>query len=139
MSYALSSALQAAVYQALLDDTDLNALVGTAIYDALPVGTIPPLYVSLGPETVLDASDSTGVGAVHRFTVSVVSDTPAFAAVKVAAGAVSDVLHGADLTLSRGRLVLMAFEQATAARIDGAIGRRIDLRFKARVEDDISL
>ena len=120
MSYALSSALQAAVYQALADDVALFAIVGDAIYDALPVGALPPMYVSLGPETVVDASDSTGVGAVHRFSVSVVSDTPAFAAVKVAAGVVSDVLHGADLTLSRGRLVLMTFERATAARIDGA-------------------
>lgn len=136
MSYALSSALQGAVYQALQDDVGLFALVGDAIYDALPVGTIPPLYVSLGPETAEDASDSTGVGAVHRFTVSVVSDTPAFAAVKAAAGAVSDVLHHADLPLVRGRLILMTFERAVAARIDGASGRRIDLRFKARVEDD---
>ncbi|MFT5786010.1 MAG: hypothetical protein ACI9KK_001363 [Ascidiaceihabitans sp.] len=136
MSYALSTALQSAVYQALADDVALFAIVGDAIYDALPVGALPPMYVSLGPETVVDASDSTGVGAVHRFSVSVVSDTPAFAAVKVAAGVVSDVLHGADLTLSRGRLVLMTFERATAARIDGASGRRIDLRFKARVEDE---
>lgn len=30
----------------------------------------------------------------------------------------------------------MTFERATAARIDGASGRRIDLRFKARVEDE---
>lgn len=136
MSYALSSALKSAVYQALADDVALFAIVGDAIYDALPVGALPSMYVSLGAETVVDASDSTGVGAVHRFSVSVVSDTPAFAAVKVAAGAVSDVLHGADLTLSRGRLVLMTFERATAARIDGASGRRIDLRFKARVEDE---
>lgn len=136
MSYALSSALQAAVYQELVDDVALFALVGDAIYDALPTGVVPPLYVSLGPETVEDASDSTGVGAVHRFTVSVVSDTPAFAAVKAAAGVVSDVLHHVDLPMTRGRLVLMTFERAAAARIDGASGRRIDLRFKARVEDD---
>ncbi len=136
MSYALSSALQVAVYQALLDDVALSALLGDAVYDALPVGTVPPLYVTLGPEKVVDASDSTGVGAVHQFTVSVVSDTAAFAAVKVAAGLVSDVLHNADLALSRGHLVLMTFERATAARIDGASGRRIDLRFKARVEDE---
>lgn len=136
MSYALSSALQASVYQALTTDTALFAILGDAIYDALPAGTVPPLYASLGPETVEDASDSTGVGAVHRFTVSVVSDAPAFAAAKAAAGAVSDVLHDADLPLSRGRLVLMTFERATAARVDGANGRRIDLRFKARVEDE---
>jgi len=36
MSYGVSSALQAAVYQALISDADLAALVGTAIYDALP-------------------------------------------------------------------------------------------------------
>jgi hypothetical protein len=136
MSYALSSALQAAVYQALADDVHLTSLVGDAIYDALPVGAVPSLYVSLGPETAVGASDSTGVGAVHRFSVSVVSDTPAFAAVKAVAGAVSDVLHNADLVMSRGRLVLMTFERASAARIDGASGRRIDLRFKARVEDE---
>jgi hypothetical protein len=136
MSYALSSALQAAVYQALADDVALFAIVGDAIYDTLPAGTLPPMYVSLGPETVVDASDSTGVGAVHRFSVSVVSDTPAFSAVKIAAGVVSDVLHGADLTLSRGRLILMTFERAAATRIDGASGRQIDLRFKARVEDE---
>ena len=136
MSYALSSALQSTVYQALLDDAALTALVDTAVYDALPVGAVPSMYVSLGPETVTDASDATGVGEVHQFSISVVGDTPAFAAVKTAAGAVSDVLHGADLTLSRGRLVLMTFERATAARIDGASGRRIDLRFKARVEDE---
>jgi hypothetical protein len=136
MSYALSSALQSAVYQALVDDAALYALVGDAIYDALPAGALPSIYVSLGAETVVDASDATGVGAVHHFNVSVVSDTPAFAAVKVAAGAVSDVLHDADLILSRGRLVLMTFERATAARIDGASGRQIDLRFKARVEDE---
>ena len=41
MSYALSSALQSAVYQALLDDAALTALVGTAVYDALPVGAMP--------------------------------------------------------------------------------------------------
>jgi hypothetical protein len=136
MSYALSSALQSTVYQALLDDAALTALVGTAVYDALPVGAMPSMYVSLGPETVTDASDATGVGEVHQFSISVVSGTPAFAAVKTAAGAVSDVLHGADLTLSRGRLILMTFERAAATRIDGASGRQIDLRFKARVEDE---
>ena len=52
MSYALSSALQGAVYQALLDDVALFALVGDAIYDALPTGVVPPLNVTLGPETM---------------------------------------------------------------------------------------
>jgi len=135
MSYALSAPLQAAVFQALSADVDLTTLVGTGIYDALPSGTLPSLYVSLGPETVEDASDNTGVGAVHLFTVAVMTENPGFASAKTVAAAISDVLHDADLTLSRGRLVSLTFERAIAGRVDGGTGRKIDLRFRARVED----
>lgn len=135
MSYVLAAPLQAAVYQALSDDVDLGTLVGSAIYDAIPSGTLPSLYISLGPETVQDASDKTGNGAVHQFTVSVVTETPGFTAAKHAASAISEVLHDADLTLSRGRLVSLMFERAVAGRIDGGSGRKIDLRFRARVEE----
>jgi hypothetical protein len=136
MSYALSAPLQAAVYQALSTDADLMTLVGSAIYDAIPTGTLPSLYVTLGPETVQDASDKTGSGTVHQFTVSVITDVPGFSAAKETAAAISDVLHDGMLTLSRGRLVSLLFDRAVAARIDGATGRKIDLRFRARVEDD---
>lgn len=136
MSYAMSAPLQAAVFQALSADADLAALVGTAIYDAIPSGVLPVLYVSIGPETVKDASDKTGSGAVHMFSVSVITDTPGFAVAKDVAAAISDVLHDGALTLSRGRLVSLLFDRAVASRIDGATGRQIDLRFRARVEDD---
>ena len=55
---------------------------------------------------------------------------------KAVAAAISDTLVDADLTLSRGRLVGLWFERATARR-SGTAGsaRRIDLRFRARVED----
>ena len=82
MSYAASGPLQAAVYQALAADADLTALVGAAIYDAVPPGTLPPLYVTLGQELVRDRSDKTGDGAEHEFTVSVVTQTAGFAAAK---------------------------------------------------------
>ena len=45
MSYAVSGALQAAVFAALSGDAALAALVGSAIYDAVPAGTVPDLYV----------------------------------------------------------------------------------------------
>ena len=45
MSYAISGALQQAVFAALLDDGTLQGLVGDAIYDALPAGTLPRIYV----------------------------------------------------------------------------------------------
>lgn len=136
MSYGMAAALQSAVYQHLLADTGVSALVGTAIYDALPNGDLPQTYVSLGPENVRDRSDSSGDGALHRFTVSVVTESAGFGAVKSVAAAVGDALTGADLTLSRGRLVGLWFERA-AARRSGKAGRvrRIDLRFRARVED----
>lgn len=136
MSFAMSGPLQAAVYAALIADPALSAIVGSAVYDAVPSGALPAIYVRLGSETVSDASDGTGAGAVHRFTVSVLSTEPGFAQAKLAAGAISDVLHDGALPLSRGRLVSLRFERAKAQRIEGEAHRQIDLRFAARVQDD---
>jgi hypothetical protein len=135
MSYSISAPLQSAVFAALSADPDVSAAVGGAIYDALPAGALPALYVSLGPESVSAADDKTGGGAIHLFAVSIITENPGFSAAKAAAGAVCDVLHGADLTLSRGRLVSMRFERARAGKIDEGTGRKIDLTFRARVED----
>lgn len=134
MSYGVSAALQGAVYQRLTGDAALTALVGSAIYDALPSGTLPDLYVSLGPEEARDRSDKTGAGALHLFTISVVSAAAGFQAAKDAAAAVSDALVDAPLSLTRGTLVSLQFDRARAQRLtDGT--RRIDLRFRARVDD----
>ena len=136
MSYAMSGPLQAAVFTTLSADTELAALVGPHIYDALPAGSLPATYVRLGRESVSDASDGSGAGALHRFTVSVVTSDPGFACAKEAAGVISDALHDGDLELSRGRLISMQFERATAARVDSGATRQIDMRFRARVQDD---
>ena len=136
MTYALASALQSAVFTALDTDSAVAAAVGEAVFDALPGGTLPDLYVTLGPETVRVADDKTGSGAEHRFVVSVVTNAPGFSAAKDAAGAVCDALHDGALTLNRGRLVSLRFERASAAKVDGGSTRRIDLTFRARVEDD---
>ncbi len=135
MSYAISGPLQAAVYQRLAADTGLSALVGGAIYDALPPGDLPPLYVTLGQELVRDRSDKTGAGAEHEFTVAVVTEAAGFAEAKQAAAAISDALVDASLTLSRGTLVSLNFHKARAARVGTGAQRRIDLTFRARVDD----
>ncbi len=137
MSYGMAAALQGAVYQHLLADATVAGLVGTAIYDALPAGDLAQTYIALGPEDVRDRSDKTGTGALHRFTISVVTEVAGFGAAKSVAAAVTDALVDADLTLARGRLVGLWFERATARR-SGKAGRvrRIDLRFRARLEDD---
>ena len=135
MSYGVSAALQAAVYQRLIGDAALSGLIGAAVYDAVPAGVLPVTYVSLGPEDVRDQSDKTGSGAAHLFTVSVVTEAAGFQAAKVTAAAVSDALVDADLVLSRGRLVSLGFVKASARRVGTGTQRRIDLQFRARVDD----
>lgn len=135
MTYALSAALQSAVYARLRNDLPLANLVGDAIYDTLPAGPRPTLYVAFGPEQVRDQSDKTGAGALHDLTISVVSDASGFMRAKDVAAAVSDVLHDADLDLSRGSLVFMNFYRARAVRARNGETRRIDLTFRARVCD----
>lgn len=137
MSYGVASALQAAVYSKLSGDPPLTGLVGTAIYDALPGGTLPPLYVVLGAEEVSDASDQTGGGALHEFTITVVTESAGFSSAKDAAAAVSDALVDADLSLSRGSLVSLNFFKAKAARVGTGDVRQINVIFRARVADDI--
>ena len=135
MSFALSAPLQAAIFDALTGNAALKPLVGDEIYDAVPGGILPSTYVRFGTESVRDASDGSGAGAIHQVTVSVITTEPGFAGAKAVAGAVSDALHDADLVMSRGRLVSLRFDRATARRIDASAARQIDMRFRARVQD----
>lgn len=135
MSYAVAAALQAGVYRVLRDDAGVGDLVGNRIYDAVPKGRLPDLYIALGPEKASDASDKTGRGAWHEFAVSVISDDAGFQGAKDVSAAVCDALIDADFALDRGRLVALTFKRARAQR-EKAGRRRVDLIFRARVEDD---
>ena len=132
MSYAAAAALQAAVYQRLVST---DGLAGVPIHDAVPPGGGTGSFVLIGPEDVSDQSDKSGGGAEHRFVVSVISDAEGFLAAKQIAAAISDALVDAALTLSRGRLVGLRFVKAAARRREEGAVRRIDLTFRARVED----
>lgn len=132
MSYASTAALQEAVFAALTGDGAVMTLAAGAVFDAVPPGALPGLYVSLGPERARGRSDVTGDGAIHDFSVRVVSDGAGFASAKTLAVAVSDALDGAPLTLGRGRLVSLHFRRAEARRIGPA--RQIELWFRARVD-----
>lgn len=135
MSYGVSAALQQAVYQKLASDLALGSLVGTAIYDTIPSGALPDIYVSLGPEEVRDRSDQSGSGANHVFIVSIITTIAGFSVAKTVGAAISDALHRADLVLTRGHLIGLNFVRADAKRVGTGDTRRIDLRFRARVED----
>ncbi len=138
MSMALSAALQGAVYAALVADPALVALVGSEVYDApLPVGSsLPPgEFVTLGEEVVRPFGSVTSSGAVHDFVVSVHSTASGFGAAKAVAAAVSAVLVDAALPVSGGALVALRFVKAQAKRGVAPELRRIDMRFRAVVEN----
>ncbi|MEX0286750.1 MAG: DUF3168 domain-containing protein [Paracoccaceae bacterium] len=133
MSYGVAAALQAA----LITRLQSSAEVTVPVFDASVFGEMPETYVQLGSEEARARNDKTGRGAEHRVSISVVTSLPGFAAAKAQAVAVSDALDGADLPLSRGRLVDIWFERAVARRDEGeGHTRRVDLRFHARVEDN---
>jgi len=137
MNFHVSVELQAAVYRALRDSEALAALVGDAIYDALPVSPPAGTHVVIGPEEVADAGDMTGGGARHDFTVSVLSgveDTGGFAPVKAAAAAVVAALEDGVVTPDEGHLVGLWFQRARARRAGVGAGRRVDLTFRARID-----
>lgn len=137
MSYAATAALQAAVYQVLRGDTALTALVGDAIYDAMPVAAPAGTYVSLGPEEVRDAGDMTAAGANHDFVISVLSgadEANGFNQVKEVAVAVNAAVEAADITLDHGHLVGLWFLRARARRVESDAGRRVDMTFRARID-----
>lgn len=132
MSYAVTAALQEAVYEKLTMDSAVAMLSDGAIYDALPPGPVPSIYVSLGPERVRDASDVVGDGAVHDFSVTVVTDGAGFHTAKTLAAAISDALTDADMTLSRGSLTGLNFLRARARRVGD--GREIEVWFRAMID-----
>lgn len=135
MSYGVAAALQEAIFSALQSDLALQAEISGAVFDAEPPGVLPDLYVSLGAETARARSDVTGPGAVHEFLVSVVSDAAGFSAAKTVAAMISDVLSDPDFSLSRGELVSCRFLKAKAGRDENGTTRRIDLTFRAQVDD----
>lgn len=131
MSYRAAAALQTAIYGVL---SSAPALAGVSVVDAQPPGGGAGTFVLIGPEEVLDASDKTGAGAEHRFTVSVLSDAAGFLAAKTVAGHVAEALADARPALAQGRVVGIHFLRARAERREGGEMRRIDLMFRARIE-----
>lgn len=139
MSFASSPALQAAVFTTLSGDATLSGLVSGAIFDMAPDGAVPARFVAIGPEKVQRLGDATSDGAEHIFEVFVVSESDGFFALKEIAARVSDLLHGADLSLSTGTLISLTFERAEALRRTTDDTRRVRMFFRARIDDAPSL
>ena len=136
MSYAIAPSLQAAVYDALIADGDLDALVGDAIFDMAPEGTVPDRFVALGPEKVQARGSVDGLVSEFTFEILVVGKVGGFLPIKEIAARVTEVLHDADLPLTLGSLRQLSFQKAEAFRRVSDDTRRVRLFFVARVEDD---
>jgi len=137
MSYAMSAALQEAVFMNLSGNGALVALVA-GIYDAPPAGdSTPPIgtYITLGDEVAKDRSSAGHSGCTLDFEVNVHSDFAGYSAAKEVAGLVVDSLDWADLTLSRGALVNLKFLKSRARRGAAPETRRIALVFRAILDD----
>ena len=132
-----SAGLQAGVFGRLTGDATLAALTGGAIYDAPPaLAPADTEYVLLGEETVRANGTKTSEGALHDFTVTVVSGRDGFDGAKQVAAAVCAALVDAPLTLEAGRLVALRFLRAGAERGPAPAKRKVTLRFRAVVDQD---
>ena len=136
MSYAVSLALQKAVFDGLTADATLTALVGANVFDQAPGGTVPDLFVVLGDDKARDRSDQSGHGSAHDMTISVVTTRPGFADAKAAGVAICDALLGPVLVLERGRMLNASFLTARARREAQGARRIVDLIFRFRVSDE---
>lgn len=134
MTYAFAQGLQAAVFGLLAADDAVTAAVGARLWDAPPrgdEGAAGP-WISLGEETVAPWGARGLVGALHELEIGVHGPEDGFAAVKAAAAAVAAALEGASPVLAGGRVASAEFVGAKARKVAG--GRRIDLRFRFRIE-----
>lgn len=134
MNFLNSANLQSAIFERLSEDSDVTALVGEHIYDAMPSGVSPDLFISLGAETMIDRSDGTGGGSEHDITLSIVTEKTGFLQAKQVAHAVGKALLAGPPKLSEGRIVYLNFLRATAQRDTDSHTRRIDMIFRLRVD-----
>lgn len=141
MTYALAWPLQQAVFALLDGDAGVAAHLAGRIYDAPPplTGEAAPegLYAVIGDEEVADWSTKSDHGASHLITIAVNAPRAGFAEAKQAAGAISDALIDAQPTLARGHLVSLRFVDARTRREAEGEMRRIEMRFRAVLEDTV--
>ncbi len=105
-----SRALQKAIFEALLADTALTALLGAGkIFDDVPQGVSFP-YLTIGQASTRDWSTSTEEGAEHILTLQVWSKAAGRKTIQAIIQAVHDILHNAALTLEDHNLVNLRHE-----------------------------
>lgn len=131
---AASTALRAAIHDALVaDGAVIAALGGAKIYDEPPRNAAFP-YVTLGDARVLDASADLGVVQEHQLTLHAWSRQGGHKEAHIIAGALLSALDDAPLSPAGHRLVNLRFAIADIRReADGRTYHAL-LRFRAVTE-----
>lgn len=138
MSIVLSASMQAALFETLVTDPALSALIGDAVYDATPAtdGSVPMgEYLTIGTGDIRPFDTATSAGGVHDFDVTVHSASEGFSKAKLVAAAVGQALSDAALPIAGGTTVALRFVRARAKRGAAPELRRIELRFRAVLEE----
>ena len=126
-------ALQRAIYETLVADAAVGALVGDNIYDAAPRNAGFP-YVAIGESRAGDWSTGTETGAEHRLTLHVWSRGRGKAECHAITDAVRAALHDALLVLDGHALVNLRSEFAEAQRDPDGVTWHGVLRFRGVTE-----
>lgn len=114
--FSASRALQASIYETLINDAGvLAALGGARIYDHVPRGAPYP-YVTFGQSTVRDWSTGGEEGDEHIITLRVWSLAAGRNQVHDVIGAMRAALRDRDLPLAGHRLVNLRHELSEARR-----------------------
>ena len=128
-------ALQEAVYEALVADAPLVALLGGAkMFDGAPKNADAP-YVHLGEIVARDWSTATEAGTEISFAIVVWSRALGRSEGLTIAERVVVLLHNAALELDGFRLANLRHVSTETARVETPEGRRTVVKFRSVVED----
>ncbi|MBX6426731.1 MAG: DUF3168 domain-containing protein [Variibacter sp.] len=129
-----AAALRAAIYEALIADAALTALLGgPKVYDEPPKAVTFP-YVTLGEARVTNIAVGEGATEEHQLTLHVWSRQGGHREAHLVTGAVMQALDDAPLKLAAHRLVNLRFALADVRReADGRTYHAL-VRFRAVTE-----
>ena len=134
---AATSALRAAIHDALIADSGVTAALGGAkIYDEPPRNATFP-YVTLGEARIIDASSDLGPTQEHQLTLHAWSRQGGHKEAHLIAGALLSALDDAPLSPVGHRLVNLRFAIADIRREPDGRTYHALLRFRAVTEPSI--
>jgi len=134
MPTAASAALRAAIYEALIADSALTALLGGPnVYDEPPrLASFP--YVTLGETRVSDFSAGGESSLEHQLTLHAWSRQGGHREAHLITGALLQALDDAPLTLAGHHLVNLRFSLADVRRESDGRTYHAIVRFRAMTE-----